>query len=691
MGGKNASDCGDCPEGSYAESDGATVCNSCPAGSASNVRRATSADTCVRCPPGAVAAAGSSSCIACPLGSYPDSAASSCLVGSYACPSGYVPAPLVAVPTSFASCVPLSCPSPLLITNGGTSCAGCGVNTSGAYPNCVPCTDTTLCPGVTAAPLVSLVSPAGLAATLSPACPTLTGPTRLMPTLPETSTPLSALGYAGLTGFFSTDNTIIIGVGVSLLILLVLAISQISPAVAVFADPYLKRADLFAKMHTGAVPRAPLHPKARRIGGACTLLGGIAFVTLALVNILQRAADNTNIQKSVVVFDDAAASALSRLPVFSAAPWGEGVQVRITASGDGTECARPLWSPANAGWTLAARTSCGGGRASQLVFSCADCITADVTMTLDVTLHYSCQSLLIEAGAIDALGVVTAFAIPAAKTVAASGTLVSSVAWTLPTLLSVVNSTVSQSTSARGYTLVSGPSVVTTRTLPASVNGTGSLEVIPTTAAVTVKVNFPLNTFYSTTLLSEKQPLAALLSSLVGLAGIFSLFGSLLAVTDFSAQCLRKNALFAKLVPGKRGRAFASSSPSRAEKREAPDVRWQPNPLSVTPSAAAAPASPAAHTVWFERKEDGVKWYESTEGTIAWALPAGATLSSPPPLLPADEADESESPPPSDEPDIVSTDDVVWYERNEDGARFFESSTGDVAWTLPAGARVAAY
>ena len=697
MGGRNATDCSECPEGSYSESDGTTVCINCPAGSASNVRRATSSDTCVKCPAGAVSSAGSATCTACPTGSYPDSTASSCLVGTYTCPSGYVPAPSITVPTSFASCVPLSCLPPLLITNGATACAGCGVNTSGEFPNCTACADSALCPGVTSAPLLSFASAAGISAKFTSACPTLTGATRLTPVLPDKSTPLSAIGYPGFTGYLTTDNTIIIGIFVSLFVLLLLAVSQIVPALAAIADPYLKRADLFAKMYTGASPRAPLHSKTRRIGGACTLLGGIAFVTLALVNILQRAADNISIQKSIVVFDDAAASASKRLPVFSSEPWGTGVQVRITASGDGTECARPLWSPLNAGWTLKTTTGCGGSGASQLVFSCADCITADATMVLDVTLHYSCQSLLIEAGAIDALGVVTSFAIPAEKTAAASGTFVSSVVWTLPTLLSVVNSTVSQYTTARGYTIISGPNAVATNVLSVASDG-NSLEIVPNTAAVSIKIAFPLNTFYSATLLSEKQPLAALLSSLVGLAGIFSLFGSLLAVTDFSAACLRKNAIFAKFVPGKRSHAFARS-PSRSE-REAPEVQWHANPL-----AAASPAARAEDVVWHERKDENAKWYESSTGQISWALPDGATLaSSSPPPSPRDETDETdetragkrEAPEVRGHANPLATaspaaraEDVVWHERKDENAKWYESSTGQISWALPDGATLA--
>jgi hypothetical protein len=456
----------------------------------------------------------------------------------------------------------------------------------------------------------------------------------LTPVLPVTASPLAALGYPWLTGYLSTDNVILLGIALSSSVLLVLITTQFVPAIAAFADPHLKRADVFAKLYTGSALCAPLNHKPRRVGGACTILGGIAFVTLALVNILQRAADNVSIQESVVALTDARFATSRSLPVFSAAPWGAGIQVRIFASGDGAQCASPLRSPSNAGWKLRATTLCGGSGASQLVFSCADCTTAESELTLDVALHYSCQSLLIEAGAIDGLGVVTSFAIPAAKTAGSSGTLLSSITWSLPTLLSVVNSTVSQYTSARGYTITSGAYAITPQSLPTAVGG--GLAIIPNSAAVSIKISFPLNTFYSTTLLSEKQSVASLLSSLIGLAGIFGLFGSLLAASDFSAACLRSSAACARFVPGKRGRSFASSGPAVVEEKREPGQRFGStvNPLAMQKSTARTDGCVDLNTTttnevlrWYKRNDEIDTWFVSSAGESVWVLPFGAQLS----------------------------------------------------------------
>lgn len=451
-----------------------------------------------------------------------------------------------------------------------------------------------------------------------------------MPNFFLKSSPLSALGFPWLTGYLTTDNAILTGIALSSTVVLLLAATQVLPAVAAVVDPLLKRADMFAAPYTGAQLRAPLHHKARRIGGACTLLGAFTFLTLALVNILQREADNVSVQESVVALTDARAASLRELPVFSAAPWGAGVQVRITASGDGTECASPIaWASSNGGWRLVATASCGGSGASQLIFSCADCVSLDSLTTLDVALHYSCQSLLIEAGAMDGMGAVTSFALPPAKTVGADGALLSSIQWSLPTLLSVVNSSVSLRSSKRGYTLTQGQYVITPQAL-SNASG-GGLAIIPNAAAVSVKVSFPLSTFFSTIVLSEKQSAAALLSSLVGLAGVFSLFGSLLAATDKSAAALRKNAMCAKILPGRRGRTFVSSLPSstREDSPEAPQAERRAEP-TLNPLAAAVAAAGKAAAVEWRQHSDGIDtWYTSSTGETLWALPKGAVLAEP--------------------------------------------------------------
>lgn len=602
MGGASAADCGDCPRGTYSDSAGAATCTACAAGTASNATRATSANACSKCPLSTYANVASAACSPCPAGSFPDAEQASCLIGVYTCPSGFAPVSSEA-PTSAASCAPLTCPPPLAVTADGRACVGCAANTSGTYPACAPCTSDTVCPGLTAAPLVA---GAALSAP-SASCAMLTGPRSLAPALSVRALPP---GIAWLTGVLSVDNAILSGIVLASLAALLFVAARAFASVAAVADGLLARFDAFALSINGAVDR-PLKYKARPIGGTFTLLGAIAFATLALTLILQRAADNVNAQRSVVVLDAGAAAAAAELPVFAAAPWGSGIQVRITASGDGGLCAADAkWTATDAGWTLARVPSCGGGSAtSQLVFSCADCVLS-ATSTLSVSLHYSCQSLRVEAAGMDGAGAVTAFVLPTGETTAAAGSLISAVTWTLPTLLSVVNSSVSP--SARGFALTTAVHAVTTRVL--TVSGSG-LVVVPTAASITITIALPLNTFYAVTVLSEKQSFAALLTSIVGLAGVFGFFGSLLGATDYAvklapctaARRARKARTAIAGLPSEEAVGGGSSGAVAATE----------NPLHAVPHAATWRSATDGEDVWFICVETGA---------TAWVVPEGAVL-----------------------------------------------------------------
>jgi len=155
----------------------------------------------------------------------------------------------------------------------------------------------------------------------------------------------------------------------------------------------------------------------------------------------------------------------------------------------------------------------------------------------------------------------------------------------------------------------------------------GGLAIIPNAAAVSVKVTFPLSTFFSTIVLSEKQSIAALLSSLVGLAGIFSLFGTLLAVTDVSAAALRKNATCSRILPGgQRGRrAFVSSLPSVTEEAQ----KAEPIEQTLNPLAVAHPVTTkkeVGEALWYKYCDENDTWYTSSTGETTWELPEGAVV-----------------------------------------------------------------
>ncbi len=397
------------------------------------------------------------------------------------------------------------------------------------------------CPGLTAAPLLGFA--AFSTTTFTSSCTQLTGLHRLSP---KRLTHSNAIGFPWLSNIFSVDTLLLSGFGFAALTILMYTAARIFSPVAPAVDALLVRVDAFALN----IPRqfnTPLDRKSRPLGGTCTLLGAITFFTLSLVLVLQRESNNVNKIESVVALTDERRSFALAVPVFSAAPWGSGIQVRVLASGNGAVCASELtWSASNTGWIHTSTTSCGESSASQLVFKCADCALTP-TSTLNIILPYSCQSLLIEAAAIDGSGAVTAFALPSEETTATPGTLLSSISWTLPTLLSIVNSSIASLPSARGYTLTKLSPDVKIHTLTPSSTG---LAVIPTASTISIVISLPLNTFYAVTVLSEKQSITVLLSSIVGLAGVFGVFGMLLGATDIAA----------KIDPCKRKIKFASTT-----------------------------------------------------------------------------------------------------------------------------------
>ena len=144
-------------------------------------------------------------------------------------------------------------------------------------------------------------------------------------------------------------------------------------------------------------------------------------------------------------------------------------------------------------------------------------------------MHYSCQSLLIEAGALDANKTVSALMLPVAETVGSGGRTLSAITWTLAPLTSALVSLIPALSSARGYALVETTHTTTFTRLSSVDNG---VTILPNAAAVVLTFALPLSNFYARTDLVEKQTITALLTSIVGLAGVFGFFGTVLNIFD---------------------------------------------------------------------------------------------------------------------------------------------------------------
>jgi hypothetical protein len=98
------------------------------------------------------------------------------------------------------------------------------------------------------------------------------------------------------------------------------------------------------------------------------------------------------------------------------------------------------------------------------------------------------------------------------------------------------------SPSARGYILTELAHRVASQSLTRIlVNQSVDVGVglLNPAAVIAITVNFPLNTFYTVVLLTEKQSVAVLLSSIVGLAGIIGGFRALLSAHEYCEKQMR--------------------------------------------------------------------------------------------------------------------------------------------------------
>ena len=140
------------------------------------------------------------------------------------------------------------------------------------------------------------------------------------------------------------------------------------------------------------------------------------------------------------------------------------------------------------------------------------------TSAVSFLLPYSCQSLLVEAGAVDADGSLAVLSLPPGDTSApgSGGALQSGFTWALAPLLSQLNNTVSPGQSRKGWQLLSqgSRSAPPQQLLPPSTGANGTLTVLPLSSAVSVRVTLELQPYVATTTLTELTSVLQLLSSM---------------------------------------------------------------------------------------------------------------------------------------------------------------------------------
>lgn len=384
-----------------------------------------------------------------------------------------------------------------------TTCLGCPPNTYGSVSaagwNCTACAANELCPGLLAAPIFDFAA-AGPPAAAAAACPLLA----TLPATPRAGAVQSraAAGYVWLVGIPTVDGVILAGLVLAAAIVALFVYSATTGAGAI--SDALKKFDLnneplavamdasgvlYVKCYATKVPLKVrpngsimlatgdsfIHPAVegaedkvkRPQGGAVALLSLVLVLTLALVIVLQRDADNTLSVLAANFLRPSDAAFAQTLPFYASPSWGAGVQVRLTAAGANGACSTLVgWqarkttvtgtSNVTSAWSYSAVPDCGGTGVAQHVFRCESCAFT-ASSALVVGLDWACQALYVEAGAIDAGGVVSTDLVDSNSTRAKKFEMLLSSVVEEKLYLNLVNDTYG-STSVRGYALAAGAS-----------------------------------------------------------------------------------------------------------------------------------------------------------------------------------------------------------------------------------------
>ena len=363
--------------------------------------------------------------------------------------------------------------------------------------------------------------------------------------------------------------------------------------------PYLKQLDLMSSGKPVALGAERYLAERERssLGASVTLVAIGALAVLAAVLATQRAESNTLSQQSLGVLEggtaaaapwpwalaSAAAAAAAALP---APP--SGVFLRFTASGEPGQCLPSALTTVglSAGaWALLPSPACSGagaGTLSQFTLACPACMFTP-TSALSFSLPFSCQSLLAEAGAVDADGRLAVLSLPPGATSApgSGGALHSGVTWALAPLLSQLNNTVSPEQSRKGWKLLSqGSTSAPPQQLLPSNGANGSLTVLPLSSSVAVRITLQLQPYVAATTLTELTTVLQLISSIAGFQGtIFTIAGLLFGLLTQScgaAPPLSKHG----------GSPTHSSASAASDGADAPGVKEGATPPSVPRSKA---------------------------------------------------------------------------------------------------------
>jgi hypothetical protein len=548
-----------------------------------------------------------------------------------ACASGFVTKVANFQPRASADCVALTCESPLVMNLVKNGCIGCSNGTAGiASIGCGLCASSTpdapfFCPGLTGTRVLSTAF--GLPDSYTSSCRPLIGNNSLT----HAGTPAPKSGFFFLTGLTQPDTVIAVALALALAItaLYTLASTLGKHGACSRVLSCVRTVDLFSKEVW--VPDGERQLRRRRpIGGYFSIMGLLGFATAALVLITLRNEDNVISITSANILGIANEALVAQLPFKSDAGWGAGVQVRIAAAGAPGACAAPTFSAtgysSNAvfsrggaleaagpgAWVMTTTPACGATNASQIVLSCAGCSLSSTT-ELKLSFHYSCQTFSVQVGALDAAGVVTALE-SGATADGLAGARLTALSFSADLFYNVLNDTRTKGASTRGYAIAN--MVASSQSAPLPLLG-GGLQmytlagsnqsiplplgspfrptyatIVPQQSSVALNIALKLNVMFSSTTLAEKQSIAALLASIVGLAAIVGFGGKLMIVTDMVKRKIDPEALAIAM----RGYiVHAAEATSSNISSISSSIR--PVNTKVAPSAPSVPSAPSDSAV----------------------------------------------------------------------------------------------
>jgi hypothetical protein len=305
----------------------------------------------------------------------------------------------------------------------------------------------------------------------------------------------------------------------------------------------LRFVDAFELRHSYA-DRETIQARKTKLGGGCTLLALGTIIALALSIVLQRSANNTLVQSSLLPLDAIAAvdaqtlsptlgttSVVSELLSSNSLPFAlQGITVLVAAqsgamiSGSEPTCA-PFATTSVSGLNFgSSRTGHVWNNATATTvtwISCAECIFSS-SSELSFTVDFACQSFLLGVLTTDVFGSVV---LQAQAVLAQQGAAYKSIAWHVTPLLQRLDDAV-RSISSRGHVAFTSAAQVTTTLL------TATTALVPNSAAVQVSVSLAASQLYASVQATQKQTIVQLVSSLVGLFGILGAFATLFKIVE---------------------------------------------------------------------------------------------------------------------------------------------------------------